>query len=146
VVENARHNDLDPLLVFALVRQESLFEGGATSIASAQGLMQVMPATGAEIAADLEWPPNYETTDLYRPYVSVRFGTHYLAKQRDRFSGRIDAALAGYNGGPSNAQRWLEQAGEDPDRFFERISFGETRSYLERIREHLAIYQALYGS
>lgn len=145
VVENARRNDLDPLLVFALIRQESLFGGTATSIASAQGLMQVIPATGAEIAADLGWPPGYETADLYRPYVSVRFGTHYLAKQVERFDGRVDAALAGYNGGPSNAQRWLEQADGDPDLFFETISFTETRSYLERIREHLAIYQALYA-
>ncbi len=145
VLESARRNDLDPLLVFSLIRQESLFESIATSTASAQGLMQVIPPTGEEIAADLNWPPDYETADLYLPYVSVRFGTHYLAKQRTRFDGRIDAALAGYNGGPFNAQRWLEQAGDDPDIFFETISFGETRSYLERIREHLAIYQALYG-
>ncbi|MGD9030142.1 MAG: tetratricopeptide repeat protein, partial [Anaerolineae bacterium] len=145
VVENAAQNELDTLLVFALIRQESLFESFAASIASAQGLMQVIPPTGAEISADLNWPPDYETADLYRPYVSVRFGTHYLAKQRDRFDGRIDAALAGYNGGPGNAQRWLERAGDDPDLFLETITFGETRLYLQRILEHYAIYRSLYG-
>ncbi|MGD8996599.1 MAG: tetratricopeptide repeat protein [Anaerolineae bacterium] len=145
VLEKAAQTGLDPLLVFALIRQESLFESFAASSASAQGLMQVIPPTGAEIAAELDWPPDYETADLYCPYVSVRFGTYYLAKQRERFEGRIDAALAGYNGGPGNAQRWLERAGDDLDLFLETITFGETRLYLQRIREHYAVYRALYG-
>jgi soluble lytic murein transglycosylase len=144
VLQSARENGLPPLLVFALVRQESFYESLATSHASAHGLMQVIPETGVLIAAQLGWPPGYETADLYRPFVSVRFGTYYLAQQRDRF-GRIDAALAGYNGGPGNAQRWLELAGEDPDLFLEAITFEETRVYLQRIREHLAVYEALYG-
>jgi soluble lytic murein transglycosylase len=107
--------------------------------------MQVIPPTGEEIHADLGWPPGYETADLYRPYVSLRFGTHYLAKQRDRFDGRIDVALAAYNGGPFNAQRWLESAGDDPDLFRELVTFSETRTYIQRIKEHLTIYRALYG-
>ncbi len=144
-LQNARLSDLDPLLVFALIRQESLIESLAASWASARGLMQVIPPTGAEIHAELGWPPGYETADLYRPYVSLRFGTHYLAKQRDRFDGRIDVALAGYNGGPFNAQRWLERAGDDVDLFRELVTFSETRTYIQRIKEHLAVYQALYG-
>lgn len=145
VLENADRTGLDPQLIYSLIRQESLFESLATSIASASGLMQVIPPTGAEIAADLDWPPNYTTEDLYRPYVSLRFGTHYLAKQRDRFDGRIDVALAAYNGGPFNAQRWLERSGEDRDLFLEQITFGETRLYVKRIQEHFAVYEALYG-
>ena len=145
VLRDAGQSGLDPLLVFALIRQESLFESLATSTASAHGLMQVIPDTGAQIAAELGWPPDYGTSDLYRPYVSARFGTYYLAQQRDRFDGRLDAALAGYNGGPFNAQRWLERADDDPDLFLELIAFGETRLYLQRVREHLAVYRALYG-
>jgi soluble lytic murein transglycosylase len=145
VLRNARQSDLDPLLVFALVRQESLFESLAASSAGAHGLMQVIPATGAQIAAALGWPPDYETADLYRPYVSLRFGTHYLAQQRDRFDGRLDVALAAYNGGPLNAERWLERAGSDPDLFRELVTFSESRLYLQRIKEHFAVYQALYG-
>jgi len=143
-LENGARTGLAPLLVFALIRQESLFESLATSSASAHGLMQVIPPTGAQIAAELGWPPGYETGDLYRPYVSLRFGTYYLAQQRDRFDGRLDAALAGYNGGPLNAQRWLEVAGDDPDLFLENITFSETRLYLQRIKEHLTVYRALY--
>jgi len=91
---------LDPLLVLALIRQESLFESLATSHAAAHGLMQVIPATGAQIAAELGWPPGYGTGDLYRPYVSLRFGTYYLAQQRDhslRLAERVgaDAELQG---------------------------------------------------
>ena len=144
-LQNAHLSELDPLLVFSLIRQESLFESLATSHAAAHGLMQVIPPTGAQIAAELGWPPGYETADLYRPYVSLRFGTYYLAQQRDRFDGRLDAALAGYNGGPGNAQRWLESAGDDLDLFLESITFSETRLYLQRIKEHFAVYQALYS-
>jgi len=144
VLQEAQATGLDPLLIFALIRQESLFESLATSSASAHGLMQVWPPTGAQIAAELGWPPGYETSDLYRPNVSLRFGTYYLAQQRDRFDGRLDVALAGYNGGPANARRWLQEAGDDPDLFLELITLDETRLYLQRIKEHLAVYQALY--
>jgi len=145
VLQHARQSDLAPPLVFALVRQESLFESLATSSASAHGLMQVIPDTGEQIAAALDWPAGYEVTDLYRPYVSLRFGTYYLAQQRERFDGRLDVALAAYNGGPVNAERWLESAGDDPDLFLELITFGETRLYLQRVKEHFAAYRALYG-
>jgi soluble lytic murein transglycosylase len=144
VLSNAMAQDLPPPLLFSLIRQESLFEGFATSTAYAHGLMQVIPSTGASIASQLDWPPDYETTDLYRPMVSVRFGSYYLAQQRDYFEGRIDIALAAYNGGPGNAARWVEVAGDDPDLFLELITLGETRLYLELIREHYAAYTALY--
>jgi len=145
VSQNGRESELAPLLIFALIRQESLFESLATSTASAHGLMQVIPPTGAQIAAELGWPPDYETTDLYRPYVSLRFGTYYLAQQRDRFDGRIDVALAAYNGGPFRAERWLKNAGDDPDLFLELVTLREPRLYLQRVKEHFVIYQALYG-
>jgi soluble lytic murein transglycosylase len=145
VLENADRSGLDPLLIFGLIRQESLFESLATSSASAHGLMQVIPSTGAQIAAELNWPPDYETADLYRPHVSLRFGTYYLAQQRDRFDGRIDVALAGYNGGPFRAVGWLENAGDDPDLFLELITLSEPRIYVERIKEHLGVYRALYS-
>ena len=107
--------------------------------------MQVIPATGDLIAAQLGWPPDYESSDLYRPYVSVRFGTYYLAQQRVRFDGRDDVALAGYNGGPGNAELWLEAAGDDPDLFLETVRFEETQNYLKQIAEFLNIYKLVYA-
>ncbi|MBN1180293.1 MAG: transglycosylase SLT domain-containing protein [Anaerolineae bacterium] len=145
VISNALTENLPPLLVFALIRQESLYEGFATSTAYAHGLMQVIPSTGESIALQLGWPPGYETADLYRPYVSVRFGSWYLARQRDLFEGQLSVALAAYNGGPGNAMAWLDDVGTaDPDLFFERISLSETRLYLQLIREHYNVYSQLY--
>ncbi|HET7087107.1 MAG TPA: tetratricopeptide repeat protein [Anaerolineae bacterium] len=144
VVPEAEQHGLDPLLVFALIRQESLFEGIAVSRAFANGLMQIIPSTGEFIASRLGWP-DYSTADLYKPTVNVTFGTWYLANVRDGFDGDVYAALAGYNGGPGNAQRWRDAAKGDPDLFLETITLDETRAYLLRVREHLAIYQKLYG-
>ena len=144
VEQAADRHDLPPLFVYALLRQESLFEGFATSWASAQGLMQVIPSTGAQIAETLDWPPDYETKDLYRPMVSVRFGVWYLATQRNQLD-NLFAAMAAYNGGPWNAANWWEMADGDEDLFVEFISFSETRLYVRLIREHYAKYAWLYG-
>ena len=143
--EAARHG-LDGLFLLSVVRQESLFEGFATSVAAARGLMQVIPSTGASIADQLGWPPDYETRDLYRPIVSVRFGTHYLGAQRDRFEGDLFAALAAYNGGPGNSIAWKELAPDDPDLFLEVIRFAETHRYIQVIYEVFEIYKGLYAS
>jgi soluble lytic murein transglycosylase len=138
-------NNVDPLAIFALIRQESLFEGIATSSAFANGLMQIIPSTAVEIAQDLKWP-NYQLSDLYRPLISIKFGVHYLVKQRNYLDGDLIAAWAAYNGGPGNARRWRDAANGDVDLFVENISLAETRLYIERLRENLAIYQRLYAS
>jgi soluble lytic murein transglycosylase len=134
-----------PLFLFALVRQESLFEGFVNSTAGARGLMQIIPATGAEIAENLGWPQNFTSDDLYRPLVSMKFGVDYLDRQRKLFNGNLNASLAAYNGGPGNAQNWLDLAPEDPDLFLEVIRFSETRNYLRRIYENFVIYRLIYN-
>jgi len=144
VLPQAQTYHLDPLLLFAVIRQESLFEGFATSYAAARGLMQVIPSTGRYIAGQLRWP-DYDDGDLYRPYVSVAFGSWYLAEQRDRFDGDLFAALAAYNAGPGNSRRWKEAAPNDPDLFVETIRFQETRRYVRAIYSHYAVYRWLYG-
>ena len=73
------------------------------------------------------------------------FGTYYLAQQKVRFDGRDDVALAGYNGGPGNAQLWLEAAGDDPDLFLELVAFSETRSYIRLIKELDLDFQQVYA-
>lgn len=145
VVPEAELRQIDPLVIFSLIRQESLFEGIATSSAYANGLMQIIPATGGQIASDLRWP-NYQLSDLYRPIVSVKFGVYYLRRYGlDYLEGDILAAWAAYNGGPGNARRWKDSANGDVDLFVENISLAETRLYIERLRENLAMYQRLYG-
>jgi len=145
VMRHAEEFALDPLLIFALIRQESLFESFAVSSAAANGLMQVIPSTGREIHAELRWPANYATADLQKPFVSVRFGSYYLAKQRRLFGGDLYAALAAYNGGPGNALRWRERSAGDPDLFYMFITFDETQRYIRALAANYAIYHRLYG-
>ena len=143
VLEEARRHRLSPLLLYAVMRQESLFDPHAVSSARARGLMQIIPPTAREIAEALGQP--YQESWLHRPAVSIAFGAYYLARQRDRFGGNLWVALAAYNGGPGNAARWWATARGDPDLFYERITLEETRRYLERVVEHLAVYRTLYA-
>jgi soluble lytic murein transglycosylase len=144
IVPQAEQRDYDPLLQFALVRQESLFESFARSHAAAQGLSQVIPDTGRYIANRLAWP-NYENELLYRPAIGLVFGAYYLQEQLNGFNGDVYAALSAYNAGPGNAARWRNQALDDPDLYVEVVNFPETRLYIERIYAGHAIYRFLYG-
>jgi soluble lytic murein transglycosylase len=112
----------------------------------ARGLMQIIPSTGADMAAQLAWPINYDDKDLYRPDVSVAFGAHYLARNRDLLDNNLYATLAAYNAGPGSALEWKELAGDDPDLFLESARFEETRNYIRNIYEIYLIYRRLYGS
>ena len=144
VIQAAEEYGFHPLFVWSVVRQESFFEGFVESVAGARGLMQIMPATGADIASRMGWPAGYTEDDLYRPIISLRLGLDYLADQRTYFDGDIYAALAGYNGGPGNASVWLGLANDDPDLFVEVIRFDETRNYVMGIYEVFSIYRRVY--
>ncbi len=140
----ARDNDLSPLLLLALVRQESFFDANAVSLAGAMGLTQVIPTTAQEIAGQLG-EADFREGDLLRPRVSLRFGAHYLGSQLELFEGDPSAALAAYNGGPGNALRWQAATAGDPDVFLETIDFSETRSYVRLVLENYALYVYTYG-
>ena len=140
----AYQRDIDPFLLFSLVRQESFFDGVAQSAVGARGLMQIMPETGQEIVTNMGWPPDYTEADLYRPVINIALGANYLARQRDFFDGDLYSALAAYNGGPGNALQWSSIAQGDPDLFVELIRFTETRNYIMNIFENVQIYQKLY--
>lgn len=144
VIPIAEANNLHPLFLFSVMRQESLFEGFVRSGAGARGLMQIMPATGQEIAANYGWPPDFTTDDLYRPLVSVQLGVYYLKTRRSYFGGDLYAALAAYNAGPGNAEIWRNLSGPDPDLFVETIRFAETRDYIRSIYEIYWMYRHLY--
>ncbi len=141
----AAENAIDPLLVTSIIRQESLFEGFVRSTAGARGLMQIIPPTGASIAQNMGWPPNYKEDDLYSPYVSIRMGTYYFNANRRLLNGDLYATLAAYNGGPGNAQAWQELARGDQDLQLEIIRFAETRDYIRSIYETYTIYRSLYS-
>jgi soluble lytic murein transglycosylase len=139
----SQKRDLDPLLLASLIRQESLFEPSAESVAGARGLGQVMPATGRQLARHLGMD-NYTEDDLYRPHVSIELGAYYLATLLQVFDDQIPVALAAYNGGPGNTQRWLDAVAGDLDLFVETITAEESRRFLRRVYEGYVIYETLY--
>lgn len=143
ILPSAQQAGFDPLFLFSVMRQESLFDKYAQS-SSAIGLMQITPDTGQFIFDNLSWPPNYTSEDLYRPLTSVGLGTHYLMDQRLRFNGELYTALAAYNAGPNAAPIWRDLSGQDSDLFVEVIRAEETRSYIRSIYEIYAIYRSLY--
>lgn len=145
LLEVANRRGVDPLLMYALIRQESLFNPNATAAAGEKGLMQVIPDTAAYIADRLDWP-NYQNTDLFRPYVAIEFGSFYLAEQLQRYNGNVYAGLAAYNAGPGRAAQWLDLAGSDPDLFMSTITIESTRQYVQLIYRNYNIYRALYGT
>jgi soluble lytic murein transglycosylase len=146
VLQEADSDDLDPLFIYSVMRQESLFEAFVTSSAGARGLMQIIPSTGLERATLSGWPPDFTIEDLYRPVVSIRLGTDYLAAILNNFDSDFYAGLAGYNGGPTNANYWSNIAPDDIDLYLEVISFAETRNYVRSIYELFSIYSDLYSS
>jgi soluble lytic murein transglycosylase len=146
VVPAAQQAGFDPLFLFSVMRQESLFEGFVRSTAGARGLMQITPDTGKTISDSLDWPPGYTSDDLYRPNVSVSLGTTYLQQQRIRFNGDLFTALAAYNAGPEAAQIWRYLSGPDSDLFLETIRVDETRDYIINIYENYTMYKSLYGT
>lgn len=136
---------INPLLMFSLIRQESLFNPAIFSAVGASGLAQIMPATGQENADLLKWPPAYNQNDLLRGEVSITLGAFYLDRIKDYLNGNLQAALAGYNAGPGNAESWLALAQNDPDLFLEVIRAEETQNYLMQIGEFLNIYKLVYS-
>lgn len=144
ILPEALSNGFHPLLVFSIIRQESMFEGFIESVAGARGLLQLMPATAQETVTLTGFPDNYSDDDLYKPVVNIPIGLSYLVRQRDYFDNDIYAALTAYNAGPGNSILWKDLSNGDPDLFLEIIRFNETRQYIIQISEFLNIYRMFY--
>jgi len=131
---------LDPNLVAGVAFQESAFNPLAVSAAGARGLLQVMPAVGAELAR-AAGIARFDPADLFDPATNLKLGCAHLADYRRRF-GSVPRALAAYNGGPSRVERWTVPGGRDDDeRFVERIPIPETRIYVKRVLAGARMYQ-----
>ncbi len=141
----AREYALDPFLLLAVSRQESTFRAGIESHAGAKGVMQLMPRTARWIAAKMDTVSTDHAGNLGSPMNSLRLGACYLRMMLDRSDDNLVYALASYNGGPGNCDKWRRRyGGADMDRFIECIAFGETRSYVKKVLGNLAAYHALY--
>jgi soluble lytic murein transglycosylase len=146
ILAEARERNIDPFLVAALIRQESMFNPTARSPVGAVGLMQVMPKTGAAIARQLRIP-RFRTDMLLQPELNVTFGSIYLAEQLRVYGDRLDAVLAAYNAGPGRVRRWQNfPEWREGHLFAERIPYDETRDYVRIIQNNRRIYAAVYGA
>ena len=144
LLAEAAEQQLDPSLVAALIRQESMFNPSATSPAGARGLMQVMPELGGRLAGSLGYPV-WDPVLLYQPDVSLQLGSFHLQELAGRYT-EPSHILAAYNAGASRVERWAKRTGvEDPEVFAERIPFVETRGYVRVIQRNQELYRSLYA-
>ncbi|MEK9671555.1 MAG: lytic transglycosylase domain-containing protein [Rhodospirillaceae bacterium] len=134
-------------LVLGMIRQESVFDTRAVSSASAQGLMQLMPATAAQVAK--QHGLGYSKARLTRdPAYNMTLGQSYLAALLERFGGSYVLAVAAYNAGPHRVQSWIKLNGDPREKdvdmidWIELIPFDETRNYVQRVMENLHVYRA----
>lgn len=144
VSREAERRGLDPLLVLAVLREESRFGSGVRSGAAARGLMQILPETAASISE--RYGIDYAgADDLYRPEVSIAIGSAYLASLMERYQGNVAVALSAYNGGEANADRWLAAASDpaDPFDYIREVTFRESRNYVIKVLSSHRAYQAL---
>ncbi len=145
VVREAGAAGIDPLLVYALMRQESAFAAHAVSPANALGLMQLLPSTAERMAtqAGIARPAR---EDLFEPSVNIGLGVRYLSELSRLFAGNTALMVAAYNAGENAAQRWQSLASSyDEDEMIEQISYRETRAYVKSVLRNLRTYRRLYG-
>ncbi len=142
---------VEPAVILGLIRQESSFDTAAASPVGARGLMQLMPDTAREVA--LQLGDDLQLVSLTGdPRENVRLGDSYLQNLLDRFSGFLPLALSAYNAGAARVEQWLTANGDPRGGgaigmidWIELIPFVETRNYVQRVVENVAVYRAREG-
>ena len=139
VEQAARLTQLAPDLIYAVLRQESLYRADAVSSADARGLMQLQLETARATAR--QWKqPQPDLADLFDPATSILLGAARLRTLLDQFDGQVPAALAAYNAGSNAVTRWLPSKALESDVWIENIPYGETRAYVARIHWHTVTF------
>jgi soluble lytic murein transglycosylase len=130
----------------AIARRESAFFPQARSPVGARGLMQIMPATGKQVASSLG--RSHSTSALYEVENNVLLGSAYYRQLLDRFGGNRVFALTAYNAGPHRVQRWRHDSGESVpvEVWIETIPFRETRNYVQAVLSYNVVFQHLQGN
>ena len=144
--QQARDKGLDPSLIAAVIYAESHFRDGQTSGAGAEGLMQITPAT-AHMIARKSGGVAFTVEDLGTPQVNIAYGSWYLRYLLRRYAGNQTFALAAYNGGEGNVDRWVDAARQqDKALTIDAIPFGETRAYVRAVESAKRQYRDNYKS
>jgi len=141
VQQHATEQSLDPSFVFGLMRRESGFMADAKSPVGASGLMQLMPATAADVA---RWKGKKNWAgDITDPNTNIEFGTFYFRRVLNQFDDREILAAAGYNAGPHRVKAWLPPEAMPGDVWVDAIPYSETRRYVRALLAYAAIYDVL---
>jgi len=149
VIKYANENELDPILVFSIIKAESNFDPEATSHKNARGLMQIIDNTGIW-AADTMGIEDFRVEYLYDPEVNIKIGCWYLKSLRNeiyKYNGEMnnDLVLAAYNGGIGNVQKWLKDKKYSiSGKSLDKIPFRETENYVRKVNNYRKIYERLY--
>jgi soluble lytic murein transglycosylase len=145
LLAEGRLRGVDPRLMAALIRVESRFDPLALSPGAARGLTQFVVATARHVAAGLGMD-RLEADDLYRPEVAIDLGGAYLAQLLRTFRGTPQIAIAAYDAGEAQALLWRTYCfSPEPEEYFTKVGFRETRLYLARVLAAWTQYQRLYG-
>jgi soluble lytic murein transglycosylase len=143
--QQARKKHLDPALIAAVIYAESKFDP-RPSPAGAQGLMQILPET-AKFVAHRSRATTFTTADLATPQVNISYGSYYLRYLLDEYGGSTVLALAAYNGGEANVNRWLAQArARGRPLTVAAIPFAETRAYVRKVLQKQKDYRSAYSA
>src|SRR3954465_770822 len=142
--QQARAKGLDPALIAAMIYQESKFQD-RTSSAGAKGLMQILPGT-AHFIARKSGGTAFELRDLGTPQINIAYGTWYLRYLIQRYDGNETLAVAAYNAGEANVDKWVRRAGGDKS-FDPKtdIPFPETRGYVASVMHHGKLSREKYS-
>lgn len=136
---------LDPMLISGVIREESHYNPSAVSPVGAVGLMQLMPATARLVCKKLDIG-TAPAEELKNCDFNVPIGARYLDSLVKKHKGRLAHALAEYNAGPGNLEKWEKKnPGAPDDVFIENIEFMETRNYVKRVLRNYYMYKKLYG-
>jgi soluble lytic murein transglycosylase len=131
--------------LMAIARRESAFFPQARSPVGARGLMQLMPATGKQVASSLGRP--HAGSDLFEVEYNVLLGSAYYRQLLNRFGGNRVFALTAYNAGPHRVDRWRNKEGEGVpvEIWIETIPYKETRNYVQAVLSYNVVFQYLLG-
>ncbi|MDF2836407.1 MAG: lytic transglycosylase [Paenibacillus sp.] len=142
---SATNYDLEPHLVAAIIRAESNYETGKESKKGALGLMQLMPTTAEWVVEKAGFQSVNQDMLMHRADVSIEIGSWYLGALNDQFDHNMVASIAAYNAGPGNVRKWLDEGSWDGKLdSSDRIPFGETRHYVQRVFYYYNKYKDLY--
>ena len=144
IAKYARAAKIDPYLAAAVINVESGFRADVVSPAGAVGLMQVKPSTAKAVAQAAGMTGKMNVAALSEPDANIRVGTLYLAELVGRYGGNVQLALAAYNAGMGNADRWAGEWARNSGRLSDTIDFPETAHYVDEVETQAAAYRRLY--